>query len=60
MVGIALDDTLDAKTLRERLTERGLLATSAGPDVVRFLPPLNVGEEHVEEALAILSAALTV
>jgi predicted acetylornithine/succinylornithine family transaminase len=38
--------------------ERGLLVLSAGDDVVRIAPPLVVGPDDVEEALATLAAAL--
>jgi acetylornithine/N-succinyldiaminopimelate aminotransferase len=34
----------------------GLLAIPAGPQVLRFLPPLNLRGEHVEEGLAIIEA----
>lgn len=37
------------------LRERHLLAAGAGGNVVRLLPPLIVGEEHVREAVHILS-----
>ncbi|MDH5761284.1 MAG: aspartate aminotransferase family protein [Gemmatimonadota bacterium] len=41
--------------------ERGLLLVGAGPDVVRFLPPLNVTEEEVDIALeTFLDALLSV
>ncbi len=36
---------------------RGLLVLSAGPDVLRLLPPLNVTAADVAEALAVLQAA---
>ena len=38
--------------------ERGLLVLTAGDDVVRLAPPLTILEEDVEEALAIIEAAL--
>lgn len=38
--------------------ERGLLVLIAGDDVVRLAPPLTIGPEDVEEALAILASAL--
>jgi acetylornithine/N-succinyldiaminopimelate aminotransferase len=38
--------------------KRGLLALTAGDDVVRLAPPLTVSEPEVEEALAILDSAL--
>ncbi len=37
---------------------KGLLILSAGPKVLRFLPPLNVTAAEVDEALAILATAL--
>jgi acetylornithine/N-succinyldiaminopimelate aminotransferase len=41
-----------------RARELGLLVVSAGPDVIRFVPPLVVTEEEVDEGLALLSEAL--
>ena len=38
--------------------ELGLLLLPAGPNVLRFLPPLNVSAAEIDEALAILSACL--
>jgi acetylornithine aminotransferase len=38
--------------------ERGLLVLTAGDGVVRLAPPLTIGSEDVEEALAILGSAL--
>jgi acetylornithine/N-succinyldiaminopimelate aminotransferase len=35
----------------------GMLAVTAGDNVVRLLPPLIVEEQHVREAIALLSAA---
>ena len=40
------------------LSDRGLLVPPAGVDTIRLLPPLNVTEGEVSEALAILKAAL--
>jgi acetylornithine/N-succinyldiaminopimelate aminotransferase len=39
--------------------ERGVLVLTAGDDVVRLAPPLTIGVEEVEEALAALAAALS-
>ena len=38
---------------------RGLLLLQAGPDVLRFVPALNIGDVDVAEGLARLRAALT-
>ena len=37
-----------------RLREAGLLTVGAGDNTVRVLPPLIIGESHIEEALTIL------
>ena len=39
------------------LRGHGLLVARAGDNVVRLLPPLNIGPEHVDAALAALDAA---
>lgn len=41
-----------------RAREVGLLLTTAGPDVVRLLPPLTVSESEIDRALEGLSGAL--
>ena len=56
MLGLLLDE--DPKPLMERLAEAGLLALTAAGNVVRFLPPLNVKDGEVEEALDILDECL--
>ncbi len=48
----------DHAALIKGLTQNGLLTVIAGDQVVRFLPPLIVEEEHVEEALTILDDTL--
>ncbi len=41
-----------------KLDEAGLLTVSAGPKVIRLLPPLTVSKEEIDEAVAILKAVL--
>ena len=38
--------------------ERGLLVATAGPKVLRLLPPLVVTQDELERGLAILEGAL--
>jgi acetylornithine/N-succinyldiaminopimelate aminotransferase len=38
--------------------KRGLIVLTAGDDVVRFAPPLTIGADDLEEALALFEAAL--
>jgi len=42
------------------MRDRGLLAAAAGDNVVRLLPPLNVSEAEIDEAITRLDAALAV
>lgn len=41
-----------------KLMEHGLLAPPAGPNTFRLLPPLNVTEAEIDEALAIVKSTL--
>ena len=67
MIGMELvEDRVSRKPVRE-LTERvltrafhnGLLLLSCGVSTVRFIPPLMINREHVDEAMVLLEAALT-
>jgi acetylornithine/succinyldiaminopimelate/putrescine aminotransferase len=44
--------------LVERLHEAGLLTIPSGTHALRWLPPLNVRREEIEEAAAILARTL--
>lgn len=56
MLGMVLDEP--AKPLVEKMTEMGLLTLATAENVVRFLPPLNVKDSELEEALEIIDDAL--
>ena len=47
-----------AGDVARELMDAGLLTVPAGPDVVRFVPPLIVSEEEVARALAAVGRAL--
>jgi acetylornithine/N-succinyldiaminopimelate aminotransferase len=49
----------EAAAILDRCIEHGLLLLQAGPDVLRFVPPLNIDDGDVGEGLARLAAALT-
>ena len=65
-LGIGLNpemvDAPEGKTVAavvvEALRQEGLLSVPAGPETVRLLPPLNVSEEEVQQALAIIRRVL--
>ena len=41
-----------------RALEMGLILINAGTDIIRFVPPLIITKEHVDEMTAILKACL--
>jgi acetylornithine/N-succinyldiaminopimelate aminotransferase len=41
----------------DRLRQGGLLTAGAGDNVVRLLPPLIIGERHVDEAVGVIEGA---
>jgi len=57
MIGARLEG-IDAKDAAARLLEVGLIVNPIGDDVLRFLPPLVIGEAEVQEALEILGRIL--
>lgn len=67
LIGIALDPALvptpEGKTpalvVVNQLMERGLLVPPAGPNAFRLLPPLNVTDAEIDEALAIVHSVLS-
>lgn len=38
--------------------EKGLILINAGPDIIRFVPPLVIEEEHVDKMIEILTSCL--
>jgi acetylornithine aminotransferase/acetylornithine/N-succinyldiaminopimelate aminotransferase len=44
--------------VRRALLEQRLVLNATGADTVRLLPPLTIGPEHVEDAVARLGAVL--
>lgn len=56
MLGLVVDG--DPKEIVDALKDQGLLALTAGSNVVRFLPPLVLKEETLEEASDMISDAL--
>lgn len=56
MLGLVLDQP--AKPLCDAMAEEGLLVLATAENVVRFLPPMNVKDNELEEALDIVHDAL--
>lgn len=66
LIGVGLDATRiappEGKTpaivVVEKLMEKGLLVPPAGPETIRLLPPLNVTDSEIDEALEILHSVI--
>jgi len=56
MVGVELKER--AGPYLSELAERGILALSAGATVIRFLPPLVISREELDQVVAALSEVL--
>ncbi len=56
MLGVEFDREI--RDLVEICMKLGLLLIGAGPQVLRFVPPLNITAAEIDQALAILQAAL--
>ena len=56
MLGMAVEGS--AAEVADMFREYGLLVCTAGEHVVRFLPPLNIKEKELEEAVEMMSDAL--
>ena len=56
MLGLVVDG--DAKEVVDAFKAQGLLALTAGKNVVRFLPPLTLAESDLEDPIDMISDAL--
>jgi predicted acetylornithine/succinylornithine family transaminase len=67
LIGIGLDPTLIpvaegescALKVVKTLMDKGLLLVPAGSETIRLLPPLNVTDEQIDEALGIIKEVLS-
>lgn len=60
MQGITIDTEICGASgaVANKALEKGLLVIGAGADVIRFVPPLVIEKEHVDEMVEILNACL--
>ena len=60
MLGAVLNEPWRGKAgaVLDRAAENGLLLLQAGPDVLRFVPALNIGDDDIAAGLQRLGAAL--
>jgi len=55
---IGLQPTGDARALAAKLLDGGLTTSPTVTNVIRLVPPLIIGQNHVDEALGMMEAAL--
>lgn len=58
MIGTQIDFSIKPFDIEVKCLEKGLCTTTAGSDVVRFLPPLNISDDEIEQGLAIYQEVL--
>jgi acetylornithine/succinyldiaminopimelate/putrescine aminotransferase len=56
LLGMVMEGS--AKEVVDKCRDFGVLCCTAGEHVVRFLPPLNISDNHLEEALEIIGDAM--
>ncbi len=58
MLGVALADGLDARVAYSDLLDAGLIVNAVNESTIRLLPPLNISDSEVDEAVSMIGAAL--
>jgi acetylornithine/N-succinyldiaminopimelate aminotransferase len=58
MVGVALEEGIDAAAIGADLLERGLVVNVPRPDTLRLLPPLVIDSDHVDLAVDLIGESL--
>ncbi|HET8813655.1 MAG TPA: aspartate aminotransferase family protein [Solirubrobacterales bacterium] len=58
MVGVGLEEGIDAGAVGVDLLERGLVVNVPGPGTLRLLPPLVIDSDHVDHAVDLIAESL--
>ncbi len=58
MVGVGLEEGIDAAALGADLLERGLVVNAPRSDTLRLLPPLVIDSDHVDIAVGLIRESL--
>ena len=59
LLAVELEPPLDAKVVAGDLLAAGLVVNAVTATALRLAPPLNVSDDHLDEAVAIIGRALT-
>jgi len=58
LLGAQLADGIDAPTVYRALLDRGLICNAVNSSTLRFLPPITVSDDELDEAVALVAAVL--
>ncbi len=58
MVGVGLEEGIDAAAVGADLLGRGLVVNAPRPDSLRLLPPLVIDSDHVDHAVGLIEESL--
>ena len=58
LLAVELEPPLDAKVVANDLLAAGLVVNAVTATALRLAPPLNVSDDHIDEAVAIIARAL--
>ena len=58
LLGAVLDEGLDAAGVASAALDAGLVVNAPVPGVLRLAPPLTVSDVEIDDAMALLGAAL--
>ena len=58
MIGVRLEDGIDAAELNATLLENGLVANAPRPDSLRLLPPFVLSDEQADRAVGLIAKTL--
>ncbi|HAH63046.1 MAG TPA: aspartate aminotransferase family protein [Treponema sp.] len=59
MIGIGIAGTIKPFDIEVKCMDEGLCVSTAGSDVIRFLPPLTISDKEIEKGLEIFRRVLT-
>ena len=57
MVGLELK--IQSSEIQQKALEKGLLVLTAGPNVVRLLPPLIISKEEIKKGIDIINEIIS-
>jgi acetylornithine/N-succinyldiaminopimelate aminotransferase len=58
MVGVGLEEGIEAAAVAADLLDRGLVVNAPRPDTLRLLPPLVIDSDHVDLAVGLIGESL--